>query len=483
MSSDVVISLRDVSKCYHIYANPHERLLQSLWRGKRQYYKEFWALRNVSFEMRRGETLGILGRNGAGKSTLLQIITGTLAPTSGSVSVHGRVAALLELGSGFNPEFTGRENVYMNAAILGLNERETEEKFEDIAAFADIGDFIEQPIKTYSTGMMVRLAFAVQTAITSSVLIIDEALAVGDIFFQAKCIARIRRLIDQGISLLFVSHDTNAVRQLCSRALLVQEGEVVAFGDTGDVTDRYLKVMIEARNRMAAKTLAPPAAGIPDAAAPGAAGVGVASPGGEAAEQGLCAPGHRIWEGRALFREKAAFNRSGNGTATILNVQLLRMGELSDHFGFDEFAVLRQVVYFRKDLENVNVCYKIRTREGSDIVWADTRLQREIGRFYRGGNLYVFEWRFRVRLQHGSYCVTSALAHPETATGGGWTFIDVVPIAYDFRVAPYGGGMLGGYTVWDNELTVSDGVACGEPQVGDVVGAPQPERRSEGAGL
>ena len=197
MSSDddIVLSVKDVSKCFEMYEKPVHRLYQTLCAGKKKFYKEFWALRDISFDVHRGECVGIIGRNGAGKSTLLQIITGTLAPTGGSVSLKGRVAALLELGSGFNPEFTGRENVYLNGSILGLTHEEIDARYQDIIAFADIGDFISQPVKTYSSGMMVRLAFAVNAFVDPDVLIVDEALAVGDVAFQVKCYQKMRSII------------------------------------------------------------------------------------------------------------------------------------------------------------------------------------------------------------------------------------------------------------------------------------------------
>src|SRR5829696_2572400 len=188
---EVAISVRGAGKMHRIYDRPQDRLKQMLWRGRRQYGREFWALRDVSFELRRGEMMGIIGRNGSGKSTLLQIIAGTLTPSEGEVTVNGRVAALLELGSGFNPEFTGRENVFLNGSILGISREEIQQRFDDIAAFADIGGFIEQPVKTYSSGMLVRLAFAVQASIEPDVLIVDEALAGGDVFFRQKCYRRL----------------------------------------------------------------------------------------------------------------------------------------------------------------------------------------------------------------------------------------------------------------------------------------------------
>lgn len=223
MSSDDNIAIRvsNLSKCYQIYNAPRDRLKQFVLprlhrlagRAPKQYFREFWALRDVSFEIKKGETVGIIGRNGSGKSTLLQMICGTLNPTSGSIQTNGRIAALLELGSGFNPEFTGRENVYMNASVLGLRNEEIDTRFEDIVTFSDIGDFIEQPVKTYSSGMMVRLAFAVIAHVDAEILVVDEALAVGDAFFTQKCMRFLRNFMKTG-TILFVSHDTGAVVNL-----------------------------------------------------------------------------------------------------------------------------------------------------------------------------------------------------------------------------------------------------------------------------
>jgi lipopolysaccharide transport system ATP-binding protein len=243
-TDDVVISVRNVGKMYRIYDRPQDRLKHMLlWRFGRHYGREFWALRNVSFEVRRGETVGIIGRNGSGKSTLLQIIAGTLAPTEGEVQVKGRVATLLELGSGFNPEFTGRENVYLNGAILGLSREEIDARFDDIAAFADIGEFIDQPVKFYSSGMVVRLAFAVQAHVSPDILIVDEVLAVGDIAFQRKCFASVRRFQNKGGTLLLVAHDTQTIVQNCNRCLLLSNGLIVADGPSKSITDVYQKMM------------------------------------------------------------------------------------------------------------------------------------------------------------------------------------------------------------------------------------------------
>jgi lipopolysaccharide transport system ATP-binding protein len=241
MSEDVVVSLKGVSKCFRRYAHPIDRLKEAFLPGKPRS-QEFWALRDIALEARRGRTLGIIGKNGSGKSTMLQIIAGTLTPTTGAVSVNGRVAALLELGSGFNPEFTGRQNVFFNGQILGLTQAEIAARFDQIAAFADIGDFIEQPVKTYSSGMFMRLAFSVATSIEPDILIIDEALAVGDVFFHAKCFRKIEELKRQGVSILFVSHATGAVQSLCDDAILINQGRIVCSGTPNVVTSEYYRL-------------------------------------------------------------------------------------------------------------------------------------------------------------------------------------------------------------------------------------------------
>ena len=239
MSSEIAISVTGVSKRYEMYSEPQDRLLQFLSRGKRQYFKEFWALRDVSFSVQKGETIGILGRNGSGKSTLLQIIAGTLAPTSGEVRTSGVIAALLELGSGFSPEFTGRENIYLNGSILGFSKAEMDERFHEIAAFADIGEHLDQPIKTYSSGMTVRLAFAVQACVSPQVLIVDEALSVGDEKFQRKCFEYIERLREGGCSILLVTHSTATVEKFCQRGILLHKGVVHGIGPAKEIVDQY----------------------------------------------------------------------------------------------------------------------------------------------------------------------------------------------------------------------------------------------------
>lgn len=253
-NNEIAIQVEGLKKCFQIYASPGHRLRQFILPRIRRllrlppknHYHEFWALRDVSFSVKKGQTVGIIGRNGSGKSTLLQIICGTLHPTHGRIEVQGRVAALLELGSGFNPEFTGRENVFFNAGVLGQSEEKTRAKFSEIEAFADIGEFMDQPVKTYSSGMMVRLAFAVIAHVDADILIIDEALAVGDAFFTQKCMRFLREFMQHG-TVLFVSHDTAAVKGLCNHAIWLNQGAVHEQGSPKEVCEHYLQAFYEAQ--------------------------------------------------------------------------------------------------------------------------------------------------------------------------------------------------------------------------------------------
>lgn len=273
MSSECIIEVEGLSKVYEIFDSPKDRLKQILAGGRRRYSREFVALRDLSFRVGRGEIVGVIGRNGAGKSTLLQMICGTLTPTSGSIRVRGRIAALLELGAGFNPEFTGRENVFISAALYGLNREEIAARFDEIVAFAEIGDFVDQPVKNYSSGMFVRLAFSVIAHVNADVLVVDEALAVGDVFFQQKCMRYLRKFQDNGGTILFVSHDTAAVVSLCRSAVWLRKPSEGAYvtGPADEVCKAYLKDFYAEQQRASpqAATVAGPATAL---VAPASAG-------------------------------------------------------------------------------------------------------------------------------------------------------------------------------------------------------------------
>src|SRR5437868_12925890 len=291
----IALSVENVSKQYRIYDHPGDRLKESLTRGRWKRHREFWALRDVTFELEAGTTTGIIGPNGSGKSTLLQITTGTLEPTHGAVHHEGRIAALLELGAGFNPEFTGLENIYLNAALMGFSRSEIEARLPEIKRFAEIGDFVLQPVKTYSSGMYIRLAFAIAVSAEPQILIVDEALAVGDAVFQHRCLRRIKEMQEAGATILFVSHDPHTIRALCTRAILFNTGRVEADGKPADVLNRYQKIIMS--RQAAYETSRLVAAGTSET---------------EAAEV--------IDE---TFRPLSYTYRHGDGTAEILSIELL----------------------------------------------------------------------------------------------------------------------------------------------------------------
>ncbi|MBK7953706.1 MAG: ABC transporter ATP-binding protein [Candidatus Accumulibacter sp.] len=397
----IAMSVRNISKRYQIYDSPGDRLKQFVLprlrriagRAPRHYFREFSALSDVSFDIRKGETFGIIGRNGAGKSTLLQILCGTLTPTAGSVDTHGRVAALLELGSGFNSDFTGRENVYMNASVLGLSKEETEERFEDIAAFADIGDFLEQPVKTYSSGMYVRLAFSVVVHVSADILIIDEALSVGDIYFQAKCMAHLKKLMASGVTVLFVSHDVSAVKALCSRAVYIDRGQVVLIGSTDDVVEAYYGAAVKSSQLLQE------------------------SPSYTATNLEISFSETDLAEQRE-FAAAAAFHRLKNGMADLLNVRLInKSGQKTELVEFGQAIVLRVVFRCNIDLPTVGLAYHIRDRNGFDVIYSDTEIERCHVTNLRSGEIISMEWEFDVNLREGVYSIAIMLSDPTGSLG------------------------------------------------------------------
>lgn len=331
-----------ISKQYRIYERPSDRLKESLTRGHWKWHEEFWALRDVSFEIEAGTTTGIVGANGSGKSTLLQIITGTLEPTHGSVWFEGRVAALLELGAGFNLDFTGVENVFLNLALMGLTRKEAEESLPDIERFAEIGPFIHQPVKTYSSGMYVRLAFATAIATNPEILIVDEALSVGDAVFQHRCLDRIKRMQEAGTTILFVSHDPAAVRALCSRAILLNNGRLVDDGKTADVLSHYQAIIMEREEAYNAgvSTVSKELIAPPDAD-----GTGFLS--GE------------------LSSELSFTFRHGDASAEILGAEVLNSSrQRVDMIETGESLVVRLRVRFHRDLMDPVFGFLIRNRHG-----------------------------------------------------------------------------------------------------------------------
>lgn len=363
MSSDLAIQVSGVSKCYRLYEKPSDRLMQAIesralkvfGRQPDPRYKEFWALRDVSFEVKKGESVGIVGRNGSGKSTLLQIITGTLSSSAGSVMTSGRIASLLELGAGFNPEFSGRENVFLNASLLGLSDRQIEERFDSIAAFADIGSHIDQPVKTYSSGMFVRLAFAVQVHVEPDILIVDEALAVGDWLFQKRCFQKIEKLVSDGMSLLFVSHEQETVRTMTNRALLLDHGVMRAWGTSSDVVLEYRRLLHDEEAAYFTELTKNGAANLPDSRAEAS----------RTSEEPL-----KAVQGISVEEASSALSRStslsfGDGEVQVVSVQINNGdGSPCSVFYPGDLISIRVRCKVNADINHLNVGIRLRNKEG-----------------------------------------------------------------------------------------------------------------------
>ena len=392
MAGPVAIEVAGLGKSFSLYEKPLHRLAHILFpRHVSHVAREFWALRDVSFEVERGSSIGIMGRNGSGKSTLLQLITGTLQPTEGAVRVFGRIAALLELGSGFDPEFSGRENVYLNGALLGLSREQIDTKFDAIAAFADIGEFLEQPVKTYSSGMMLRLAFAVQVQVEPDILIVDEALAVGDSLFQKRCFERMHKLRDNGVTLLFVSHDQESVRTLTNQALLLRDGRIRAQGPSPDVILEYRRQMHDDEKAYLAQS----------------AGRAAADP--------------------VKLRAEAADGKSfGDLQAEVLSVEVLdASGKPAGTFvpGDRAVIVLRGVCH--QALDRLNVGLRIRNKEGIKMyswgslnqdmaIWAGLRAGPVFWeRRFAAGEAFEVRFEFECRLGVNFYEVQASISLEE----------------------------------------------------------------------
>ncbi|HZI48400.1 MAG TPA: ABC transporter ATP-binding protein [Pyrinomonadaceae bacterium] len=399
------LRVENVSKQYRIYAKPVDRLKESLTRGWIKRHQEFWALKNISFEIEKGTTIGIIGPNGSGKSTLLQIITGTLEPTHGSVWYDGRVAALLELGAGFNPEFTGIENVFMNASLMGFSRAETRALLPEIERFAEIGDFINQPVKTYSSGMYVRLAFSIAVHSSPNILVIDEALAVGDTIFQHRCVRRIKQMQERGVALVFVSHEPTLVRALCHRAILLYRGEMLANGPSVDVLNRYQRLIMA---REAADDSTTPIKEPLDEQRP--------SPGVAPREQ-------------ERTRLTCHF-RHGNGDAEVISAELLDSAmqpvELVDS---GSQLYLRMRFCFHRNIHRPVCGFMIRTRHGINVYGTNTEQQGvEIGAA-ETGDVVEATFRFNCWLGQEHYFISVAV---HSADGVAYDWLDGVIF---FRVA------------------------------------------------
>ena len=411
------ILIENLGKCYRIWDKPQHRLMQAIFK-RRQYYRDFWALRGINLHVDRGETVGVLGQNGSGKSTLLQVMAGTLAPSEGEVRVNGRVAALLELGSGFNPEFSGRENVILNGAIQGFSRRQMLERFDRIAAFADIGDFIDQPVKIYSSGMAVRLAFSVAINIDPEILIVDEALSVGDFRFQQRCMSRIREIRDNGASILFVTHDTDACKRLCNRVYVLEKGKLVHSGPADSAANWYQAFMVSldgsvthmSTDSAGHATNADAGPRVPDLPAAG----NVTRPGGAT---------ERLTDFAAM--------RYGDGNGRIESCELLdSSGKAVAYAVMDEVYKVRFHLSFNVSCATSVLGFYMKDRMGTDIFGVNTHEEGVPIPPAQPGDRMAVEFEIPMWVRPGHYSISPALSYDRH----GSRFFDYINHALIFRV-------------------------------------------------
>lgn len=375
--NDVVIKVDNVSKLYKLYDKPSDRLKEALGLSKKKRYKEHYALNNVSFDVHKGETVGIIGTNGSGKSTILKIITGVLNQTSGEVIINGRISALLELGAGFNMEYTGLENVYLNGTMIGFTREEIDAKLQDILDFADIGDFINQPVKTYSSGMFVRLAFAVAINIDPEILIVDEALSVGDVFFQAKCYKKFEEFKEKGKTVLFVSHDLGSISKYCDRVVLLNKGEKLAEGTPREMVDLYKKVLTKQNLKADAQP------GIEQ----------------KSTEQDT------NW--KENYQINPNLNEYGNRDAEIIDFAIVdEMGNYTNSIVKGTSFTIKSKVHFNKEVANPIFTYTFKTLQGVDVTGSNTMYEKKDIGIAKEGDTYVASFKQEMNLQGGEYLLS-----------------------------------------------------------------------------
>jgi lipopolysaccharide transport system ATP-binding protein len=406
MGEEIAISLKNVSKCFKRYSHPVDRLKEVFLAGKSRA-DEFWALRDINIEIPKGQTVGIVGRNGCGKSTLLQIIAGTLTPSSGDVRVDGRVSALLELGSGFNLEFSGRQNIFFNGRLLGLSQKQIEDRFDDIAAFADIGDFIEQPVKTYSSGMYVRLAFAVAVNVDPEILIVDEALAVGDIVFQHRCMRRMRAMMDSGVTTLFVSHDAGAIKTLCNSAIMIHDGKIHTTGLPNAVLIEYLKLITELELGLAQEIE-----------------VNYQQQVNPVVDNGIQASNSANSDIESPSSSFSKATRRGSGKARIENVKILnQLGDYAGEtpiFAFNEEVTLVVNLKIYSVIKSCIVGFYVCDKNGTEVIGSNTLEENiKIDKLEPGEEIEI-RFEFNLPLRPSSYSLTVAGSESYEALSFDW---------------------------------------------------------------
>ena len=422
MTDDIAIKIKDVTKLYKLYDKPTDRLKESLGLTKKQKYKEHYALHNVSFNVKRGECVGIIGTNGAGKSTILKIITGVLNPTAGEVAIDGRISALLELGAGFNMEYTGIENVYLNDTMIGFSKEEIDAKLQDILDFADIGDFVHQPVKTYSSGMFVRLAFAVAINIDPEILIVDEALSVGDVFFQLKCFKKFEEFKKQGKTILFVSHDLSSIERYCDKAILMDHGRNVAEGRPIDIINKYKKIMtgmtvaeMEEQENLRKEKLES------IAAEPKKAGAENSKSENESlVTSDVEGDSFKRW--RDYLEVNPNLDEYGDGAAKLIDFGLFdEDGNITTTILKGSRFTIRSKVEFKEDVDDPIFTYTFKTVKGQDITGTNTMFEKvSVGKASKG-EIYVASFEQEMNLQGGEYLLSMSCT----------SFVDGELVAHD----------------------------------------------------
>lgn len=410
------IQVQDVSKVYRLYDKPIDRLKESLSVTHKNYHRDFFALNNISFHVKKGETVGIIGTNGSGKSTILKIITGVLTPTSGSVRVSGVISALLELGAGFNMDYTGIENVYMNGTMMGFTRSQMDEKLPDILEFADIGDFVYQPVKTYSSGMFVRLAFALAINVEPEILIVDEALSVGDVFFQAKCYRRMEEIRQDGTTILMVTHDMGSVIKYCDRVVLLNRGQFIAEGAPGKMVDLYKKILANQMDALEEELeeMNDFSGGLAETAGDavkteGAAGT--AKPGNAektAKAEKAAAARHKQ---AGLMKDRLTINPSrteyGNGRAEIYDLGLFdEQGNLTNLLLKGEYFTIKEKIRFFDEIQAPIFTYTIKDKKGADLTGTNTMFEGADIKPVKRGDEYEVTFRQKMTLQGGEYLIS-----------------------------------------------------------------------------
>ncbi len=381
MEKNLAISVQDVTKIYRLYDKPIDRLLEAMSITKKTYHKKFFALDKISFEIEKGTTVGIIGTNGSGKSTILKIITGVLNPSSGSVEVDGNISALLELGAGFNMDYTGIENIYMNGTMMGFSREEMEKKLPEILEFADIGDFVHQPVKTYSSGMFVRLAFALAINVEPEILIVDEALSVGDVFFQAKCYKKMEEIRQKGTTILMVTHDMGSVIKYCDKVILLNRGSFVAEGKAGEIVDLYKKILA---NRFEIE---------------------------EEVEEDKLPVEAKVANTDKLMKESLSINPSvteyGDGRAKIYDLGLIdSKGEISNLLIKGEEFTIKERIRFFADIKQPIFTYTIKDKKGTELSGTNTMFELTDIEEVHAGDSYDVEFRQKMNLQGGEYLIS-----------------------------------------------------------------------------